>query len=176
LISPTSPLWIKKAALFVSGCYIGGGIRMSDVRGFSLLALPLAIIIAGYIGNYFIPRLFFCPPDGVRSTGYPARYCLRMRNGRCSIARQTERKKFLSGRIRLNRRQIVSVGWEGRNSSLDEIQAAVLNIKLKYFDEDNNLRKTVVKEYINGIKNPTYIAGRKIQFCIHRIRYNLDFL
>jgi dTDP-4-amino-4,6-dideoxygalactose transaminase len=26
-------------------------------------------------------------------------------------------------------------------------------VKLKYLDEDNNLRKTVAKEYINGIKN-----------------------
>ena len=44
--------------------------------------------------------------------------------------------------------------YQGRNSRLDEIQAAILNVKLKYLDEDNNLRKEVARRYINGIKNP----------------------
>ncbi|GHV44564.1 aminotransferase [Spirochaetia bacterium] len=47
--------------------------------------------------------------------------------------------------------------YKGRNSRLDEIQAAVLNVKLKYLDEDNNLRKTFAKKYINGIKNSNII-------------------
>ena len=41
----------------------------------------------------------------------------------------------------------------GRNSRLDEIQAAVLDVKLKYLDADNKLRKSVAKRYIEGIKN-----------------------
>jgi len=44
--------------------------------------------------------------------------------------------------------------YQGRNSRLDEIQAAILDVKLKHLDEDNNLRKEVAKKYINGIKNP----------------------
>ncbi|MDR2632733.1 MAG: AbrB family transcriptional regulator [Treponema sp.] len=48
------PPWVKKTALLISGCYIGGGIRVEDVRGFRLLALPIVIIIAGYIINCFI--------------------------------------------------------------------------------------------------------------------------
>ncbi|MDR0759689.1 MAG: AbrB family transcriptional regulator [Treponema sp.] len=48
------PPWVKKSALLISGCYIGGGISMEDVRGFRLLALPIIIIIAGYIINCFI--------------------------------------------------------------------------------------------------------------------------
>jgi dTDP-4-amino-4,6-dideoxygalactose transaminase len=43
--------------------------------------------------------------------------------------------------------------YQGRNSRLDEIQAAVLNVKLKYLDKDNELRKEVAKKYISGIKN-----------------------
>jgi dTDP-4-amino-4,6-dideoxygalactose transaminase len=47
--------------------------------------------------------------------------------------------------------------YKGRNSRLDEIQAAVLGVKLKHLDEDNNLRKQVAQKYIDGIKNPDII-------------------
>lgn len=45
----------------------------------------------------------------------------------------------------------------GRNSRLDEIQAAVLDVKLKYLDQDNQRRKDVAKRYLNGIKNDKII-------------------
>lgn len=44
--------------------------------------------------------------------------------------------------------------YTGRNSRLDEIQAAVLDVKLKYLDEDNANRKVVANCYYDGIKNP----------------------
>lgn len=44
--------------------------------------------------------------------------------------------------------------YTGRNSRLDEIQAAVLDVKLKYLVEDNAHRKAVAKMYYEGINNP----------------------
>lgn len=44
--------------------------------------------------------------------------------------------------------------YAGRNSRLDEIQAAILDVKLKHLDADVELRKSVAKCYIDGIKNP----------------------
>lgn len=44
--------------------------------------------------------------------------------------------------------------YTGRNSRLDEIQAAILDVKLKHLDEDVAIRKSVAKCYIEGIKNP----------------------
>lgn len=44
--------------------------------------------------------------------------------------------------------------YVGRNSRLDEIQAAVLDVKLKYLEQDNLHRKEVAKMYYEGIKNP----------------------
>ena len=44
--------------------------------------------------------------------------------------------------------------YTGRNSRLDEIQAAVLDVKLKYLDQDNLHRKDMAKLYIDGINNP----------------------
>ena len=46
----------------------------------------------------------------------------------------------------------------GRNSRLDEIQAAVLNVKLKYLDEDVAIRKEVAKYYIDNIRNPKIVV------------------
>ena len=42
----------------------------------------------------------------------------------------------------------------GRNSRLDEIQAAVLDVKLKYLVEDNAHRKMVANYYYDHINNP----------------------
>ena len=42
----------------------------------------------------------------------------------------------------------------GRNSRLDEIHAAILDVKLKYLNEDNDHRRAIAKLYYEGIKNP----------------------
>ena len=57
-------------------------------------------------------------------------------------------------------------GWKdrisqmvGRNSRLDEIQAAVLRVKLKYLDEDNSKRKNIANLYndhLAEIDRPSY--------------------
>lgn len=44
--------------------------------------------------------------------------------------------------------------YTGRNSRLDELHAAVLDVKLKYLDEDNAHRKAMAKLYYEGINNP----------------------
>lgn len=44
--------------------------------------------------------------------------------------------------------------YTGRNSRLDEIQAAVLDVKLKYIDADNQLRRQVAAYYYEHISNP----------------------
>lgn len=44
--------------------------------------------------------------------------------------------------------------YKGYNSRLDELQAAVLRVKLRHLDSDNLARKTIAKRYIEGIANP----------------------
>ena len=44
--------------------------------------------------------------------------------------------------------------YRGRNSRLDEIQAAVLDVKLRYLDEDNRLRQQIAAYYYDHIDNP----------------------
>lgn len=43
--------------------------------------------------------------------------------------------------------------YKGTNSRLDEIQAGFLDIKLKYIDEWNKLRREIAKKYLAGINN-----------------------
>lgn len=43
--------------------------------------------------------------------------------------------------------------YKGINSRLDEIQAAILNVKLKYLDIDNQCRRKIAQFYLENIKN-----------------------
>lgn len=47
--------------------------------------------------------------------------------------------------------------YRGINSRLDEIQAAVLDVKLKGLDKDNERRREIAKYYRENIKNPLLV-------------------
>lgn len=47
--------------------------------------------------------------------------------------------------------------YKGTNSRLDEIQSAILSLKLKRLDEDNEKRRSVAKRYLAGITNSSII-------------------
>jgi dTDP-4-amino-4,6-dideoxygalactose transaminase len=47
--------------------------------------------------------------------------------------------------------------YQGLNSRLDEIQAAILRVKLPYLDADNKRRREIAQYYIDNIKNPAII-------------------
>ncbi len=52
--------------------------------------------------------------------------------------------------------RIVRAG--GRNSRLDELQAAVLRTKLPYLDQRNARRREIAARYVGGISNPSVIC------------------
>ncbi|MBQ0075476.1 MAG: DegT/DnrJ/EryC1/StrS family aminotransferase [Prevotella sp.] len=52
--------------------------------------------------------------------------------------------------------------YEGRNSRLDEIQAAVLDVKLRYLDEDNAHRQMIARYYYDNISNPLVTLPQRL--------------
>ncbi|MBX2827493.1 MAG: DegT/DnrJ/EryC1/StrS family aminotransferase [Flavobacteriaceae bacterium] len=65
--------------------------------------------------------------------------------------------------------------WVGVNSRLDEVQAALLNVKLKDLDSDNEARRTIAKKYLAEINNelitlPEYEGGKDHIFHLFVVR------
>lgn len=51
--------------------------------------------------------------------------------------------------------------YQGLNSRLDEMQAAALDIKLKYLDAENERRREIARYYIENISNPLITLPQK---------------
>lgn len=64
--------------------------------------------------------------------------------------------------------------YQGLNSRLDEIQAALLDVKLKYIDHENEYRRKIAQHYIDNIKNehiilPTINCKLQTVNCINNV-------
>jgi len=57
--------------------------------------------------------------------------------------------------------------YVGRNSRMDELQAAVLGVKLKFLDKDNARRQQIAAYYIKEVKNPLLILSRSSEGVFH---------
>lgn len=56
---------------------------------------------------------------------------------------------------------------QGWNTRLDEIQAAILRVKLKYLDEDNSKRTRLAEIYNNGLRNTDLILPKQRENSTH---------
>ena len=52
--------------------------------------------------------------------------------------------------------------YKGKNSRLDEIHAAVLDVKLQYLDDDNKHRQEIAKYYYEHINNPKIMLPSRL--------------
>lgn len=59
---------------------------------------------------------------------------------------------------------------KGRNSRIDEIQAAVLRIKLRYLDADNTRRREIAHHYLSAINNPL-VTLPSASFCANSVHH-----
>jgi len=56
---------------------------------------------------------------------------------------------------------------KGFNSRLDEIQAALLSVKLRHLDDWNNRRRSIARMYANNITNPLVIHPQEMGYGRH---------
>ena len=59
--------------------------------------------------------------------------------------------------------------YQGCNSRIDELQAAMLDVKLRYLDEENHRRKEIAALYINKVKNPLIHIPQSDRDCVWHI-------
>lgn len=57
--------------------------------------------------------------------------------------------------------------YRGRNSRLDELQAAVLDVKLRHLDADSRRRQQIASLYINKVKNPAIVLPEPSESVCH---------
>lgn len=65
--------------------------------------------------------------------------------------------------------------YKGRNSRIDEMQAAILRIKLQYLDIDNTRRKEIAMKYISSVKNPRLTLPSQ-DYCEHSVHHIFPIL
>lgn len=61
--------------------------------------------------------------------------------------------------------------WLGMNSRMDEMQAAILNCKLRYLDRDNLHRRSIAQMYLEKIRHPLLrtLDYRHPEQCVHHV-------
>jgi dTDP-4-amino-4,6-dideoxygalactose transaminase len=81
-----------------------------------------------------------------------------------------------SHEISQSAKQLRQYGWHGQericrgrglNSRLDEIQAAILNVKLKYLDKDVEYRRALANRYRRALLGTSYSVPREPEFGVH---------
>lgn len=92
--------------------------------------------------------------DAAGHSFYPGKNLGALGDGGAVTTDDEELAKTIRALANYGSQQKYVFKYTGRNSRLDEIQAAVLDVKLKYLTEDNAHRKEVARYYIENIHHP----------------------
>lgn len=92
--------------------------------------------------------------DAAGHSFYPGKNLGALGDGGAITTNDTELAAAVRALANYGSRKKYVFKYAGRNSRLDEIQAAVLDVKLKYLTEDNAHRKEVAHYYYEHINNP----------------------
>ena len=104
--------------------------------------------------KYYDGRLTGSIGDAAGHSFYPGKNLGALGDGGAVTTNDEELAKAIRALANYGSQKKYVFKYAGRNSRLDEIQAAVLDVKLKYLVEDNAHRKAIAHMYYDGIKNP----------------------
>lgn len=92
--------------------------------------------------------------DAAGFSFYPGKNLGALGDGGAMVTNDEELAKAVRALANYGSQKKYVFQYAGRNSRLDEVQAAVLDVKLKYLVEDNAHRKEVAHYYYEHINNP----------------------
>ena len=92
--------------------------------------------------------------DAAGHSFYPGKNLGALGDGGAVTTNDTELAAVIRALANYGSSQKYVFKYAGRNSRLDEIQAAVLDVKLKYLEEDNEHRRVVAHYYYEHMNNP----------------------
>lgn len=92
--------------------------------------------------------------DAAGFSFYPGKNLGAIGDGGAMVTNDEELAKAVRALANYGSQKKYVFKYAGRNSRLDEVQAAVLDVKLKYLVEDNAHRKEVAHYYYEHINNP----------------------
>lgn len=92
--------------------------------------------------------------DAAGFSFYPGKNLGALGDGGAMVTNDEELAKAVRALANYGSQKKYVFKYAGRNSRLDEVQAAVLDVKLKYLVEDNAHRKEVAHNYYEHINNP----------------------
>jgi len=95
--------------------------------------------------------------DAAGFSFYPGKNLGALGDGGAIATSDLELAKIVRGLGNYGSEQKYINKYKGLNSRMDEIQAAFLDVKIKYIDNENDIRRSIAKHYINSIKNDNII-------------------
>lgn len=104
--------------------------------------------------KYYDGRVTGSIGDAAGHSFYPGKNLGALGDGGAVTTNDTELAEAVRALANYGSQKKYVFKYAGRNSRLDEIQAAVLDVKLKYLVEDNAHRKEVAHYYYEHINNP----------------------
>ena len=95
--------------------------------------------------------------DAAAHSFYPAKNLGALGDAGAITTNDAELATIISALGNYGSQQKYVFDYVGRNSRIDEIQAAILDVKLKYLDEANQRRKEIASLYMSKVSNPLIV-------------------
>ena len=123
----------------------GSGLRAQGQDGFALCSAPCALRRTGSFGH------------AAGHSFYPGKNLGALGDAGAVTTDDDELASVIRAKANYGSSKKYVNDYKGINSRLDEIQAAVLRVKLPRLDADNQKRREIAQFYLDNIKNPDIV-------------------